>query len=235
MFNFLRRARRSVPAEPMGVAVVDVTAFPDRHTERCADFAVVAQPLGPLVTEMIALHTHTRHLSWLSEREECPDSYRLLARSIVREVLAGWHHQTDGRGTIGDLLTDDAHRARRRRVPEQHDERASESAASRGGRTEEAVPRATGTRAVVVAKGRSRERSRPRRRHRRCRIPAPSLVSLILEPLSWHNRRPGRVRRPGGRMQGGSSEEGRMDRSRDGGGAGDGVRRQPSREAASRC
>ncbi|MEJ8653669.1 hypothetical protein WKI65_37895 [Streptomyces sp. MS1.AVA.3] len=125
----------------MGVAVVDVTAFPDRHTERCADFAVVAQPLGPLVTEMIALHTHTRHLSWLSEREQCPDSYRLLARSIVREVLAGWHHQTDGRGTIGDLLTDDAHRARRRRVPEQHDERASESAASRGGADpEEAVP-----------------------------------------------------------------------------------------------
>ncbi|MEU9485937.1 hypothetical protein AB0D83_20115 [Streptomyces decoyicus] len=141
MFNFLRRARRSVPAAPMGVAVVDVTAFPDRHTERCADFAVVSQPLGPLVTEMIALHTHTRHLSWLSEREQCPDSYRLLARSIVREVLAGWHHQTDGRGTIGDLLTDDAHRARRRRVPEQHDERASESAASRGGADpEEAVP-----------------------------------------------------------------------------------------------
>ncbi|MFH8558870.1 hypothetical protein ACH4FE_35510 [Streptomyces celluloflavus] len=119
MFNFFRRARRSVPAESMGVAVVDVAAFPDRHTERCANFAVVAQPLGPLVTEMIALHAHTRHLSWLSEREQCPDSYRLLARSIVREVLAGWHHQTGGRGTIDDFLTDDAHRARRRRVPEQ--------------------------------------------------------------------------------------------------------------------
>ncbi|MFI9358643.1 hypothetical protein [Streptomyces lydicus] len=133
MFNFFRRARRSVLAEPLGVAVVDVTAFPDRHTERCANFAVVAQPLGPLVTEMIALHTHTRHLSWLSEREQCPDSYRLLARSIVREVLAGWHHQTDGRGTIGDLRTDDAHRARPGRVPEQRDARASGPAASRGG------------------------------------------------------------------------------------------------------
>lgn len=141
MFNFLRRARRSVPAESMGVAVVDVTAFPDRHAERCADFAVVSQPLGPLVTEMIALHTHTRHLSWLSEREQCPDSYRLLARSIVREVLAGWHHQTDGRGTIGDLLPDDAPRARRGRVPEQQDARASESAAARrGAEPEEAVP-----------------------------------------------------------------------------------------------
>ncbi|WP_411139007.1 hypothetical protein [Streptomyces sp. C10] len=140
MFNFFRRARRSAPAEPMGVVVVDVTAFPDRHTERCADFAVVSQPLGPLVTEMIALHTHTRHLSWLSEREQCPDSYRLLARSIVREVLAGWHHQTDGRGTIGDLLTDDAHRARRGGVSEQQDARASESAARRGAEPEEAVP-----------------------------------------------------------------------------------------------
>ncbi|MFJ5804082.1 hypothetical protein [Streptomyces decoyicus] len=141
MFNFFRRARRSVPAKSMGVAVVDVTAFPDRHTERCADFAVVAQPLGPLVTEMIALHTHTRHLSWLSEREQCPDSYRLLARSILREVLAGWHHQTDGRGTIGDLLTDDAHRARRRRVPEQQDARASEPDTSRRGPDpEDSVP-----------------------------------------------------------------------------------------------
>lgn len=141
MFNFLRRTRRSVPAEPMGAAVVDITAFPDRHTERCADFAVVSQPLGPLMTEMIALHTHTRHLSWLSEREQCPDSYRLLARSIVREVLAGWHHQTDGRGTIGDLLTDDTHRTRRGRVPEQQDARASEPAASRRGPgPEDSVP-----------------------------------------------------------------------------------------------
>ncbi|MEV7381912.1 hypothetical protein [Streptomyces lydicus] len=36
MFNFFRRGRRGVPAE-LGVAVVDITAFPDRHTERCAD------------------------------------------------------------------------------------------------------------------------------------------------------------------------------------------------------
>ncbi|MFG2894908.1 hypothetical protein [Streptomyces sp. NPDC048248] len=143
MFSFFRRAHRKTPAGPSlsSIAVVDVTAFPDRHTDRCADFAVVSQPLGPLVTELIALHTHTRHLSWLSERECCPDSYRLLARSIVREVLAGWHHQTDGRGTIGDLLTDDAHPTRRGRVPGQHGARTWEPAATRRGpNPEDSVP-----------------------------------------------------------------------------------------------
>ncbi|MGW9047320.1 hypothetical protein ACWGQL_32920 [Streptomyces lydicus] len=174
MFNFLRRARRSMLAEPMGVAVVDVTAFPDRHTERCANFAVVAQPLGPLVTEMIALHTHTRHLSWLSEREQCPDSYRLLARSIVREVLAGWHHQTDGRGTIGDLLTDDAHRARRGRVPEQRDARASGLPPLAAVRMLRVRCRRNRHPSSGGRKGRSRERLRPRRLHRQCRIPAPA-------------------------------------------------------------
>ncbi|GLW19732.1 hypothetical protein Stsp01_64750 [Streptomyces sp. NBRC 13847] len=139
MFRFLRRTRHTTAAPSIGgVAVVDVSAFPDRHTERCAQFATVAQPLGPLVTEMIALHTHTRHLAWLSEREHCPDSYQLLARSIVREVLAGWHHQTDGRGTIEDLLSDDTRRARRPRVPEQEGAPASESAAHRGPEDEDA-------------------------------------------------------------------------------------------------
>lgn len=129
MFRFIRRARRGTAAPSIsGVAVVDVTAFPDLHADRrCTDYAVVAQPLGPLVTEMIALHTHTRHLSWMSEREQCRDSYQLLARSIVREVLAGWHHQTDGHGTIEDLLTEDARRARRGRGPEQQEAQGSES------------------------------------------------------------------------------------------------------------
>ncbi|MFJ9855325.1 hypothetical protein [Streptomyces sp. NPDC101150] len=102
---------RSVPAEPT-LALIDITAFPDQHNATCADVVGVPLPLGPLVTEMIALHTHTRHLSWLSERENCPDEYRLLARSIVHQVLAGWHHQTGGRGTIEDLLTDTACPAR---------------------------------------------------------------------------------------------------------------------------
>ncbi|WP_051877271.1 hypothetical protein [Streptomyces natalensis] len=118
MFAFLRRTRRRKPAGP-SIAVIDITAFSSRHNDTtCADFAAIPQPMGPLVSELIALHTHTRHLEWLSERENCRDEYRLLARSIVRQVLAGWHHQTDGRGTIDDLLTDDI---RPTRVPVQDD------------------------------------------------------------------------------------------------------------------
>ncbi|WP_438490764.1 hypothetical protein [Streptomyces sp. S186] len=108
MFSFLRRMRRRTPAVP-AIAVIDITAFSSRHNEKtCADVVAISYPMGPLVSEMIALHTHTRHLEWLSERESCPDEYRLLARSIVRQVMAGWHHQTGGHGTIDDLLTDDA-------------------------------------------------------------------------------------------------------------------------------
>ncbi|AJC61983.1 hypothetical protein [Streptomyces sp. 769] len=104
MFRFLRRK----PSES-SIAVIDISAFSSRHNENtCADLAAISHPMGPLVSEMIALHTHTRHLEWLSERENCPDEYRLLARSIVRQVMAGWRHQTGGRGTIDDLLTDDA-------------------------------------------------------------------------------------------------------------------------------
>ncbi|MGW5817614.1 hypothetical protein [Streptomyces noursei] len=104
MFRFLRRQ----PTEP-SIAVIDITAFSSRHNENtCADTAAISYPMGPLVSEMIALHTHTRHLEWLSERENCPDEYRLLARSIVRQVMAGWRHQTGGHGTIDDLLTNEA-------------------------------------------------------------------------------------------------------------------------------
>ncbi|TBO59461.1 hypothetical protein EYS09_11975 [Streptomyces kasugaensis] len=114
MLRFLRR-KRPTSAEP-SVAVIDISAFAGQHTAACADFVAVPRPLSPLVTELIALHAHTRHLSWLSEREDCPDEYRLLARSVVRQVLAGWHHQTGGRGTIDDLLTgtDRTHRGESR-------------------------------------------------------------------------------------------------------------------------
>ncbi|MEV5880661.1 hypothetical protein AB0L75_42120 [Streptomyces sp. NPDC052101] len=59
---------------------------------------------SPLVTELIALQAHTRHLGWLSAREQRPDEYRHLARLVLQHVLEGWHAQTGGRGRLDDLL-----------------------------------------------------------------------------------------------------------------------------------
>ncbi|EST18004.1 hypothetical protein M878_45895 (plasmid) [Streptomyces roseochromogenus subsp. oscitans DS 12.976] len=59
---------------------------------------------SPLVTELIALQAHTRHLGWLSAREQCPEEYRHLARLVLQHVLEGWHAQTGGRGRLEDLL-----------------------------------------------------------------------------------------------------------------------------------
>jgi hypothetical protein len=60
---------------------------------------------SPLVTELIALQAHTRHLGWLSAREQLPEEYRHLARLVLQHVLEGWHAQTGGRGRLEDLLT----------------------------------------------------------------------------------------------------------------------------------
>ncbi|MER6074646.1 hypothetical protein ABT187_38700 [Streptomyces sp. NPDC001817] len=59
---------------------------------------------SPLVTELIALQAHTRHLGWLSTREQRPDEYQHLARIVLQHVLEGWHAQTGGRGRLEDLL-----------------------------------------------------------------------------------------------------------------------------------
>lgn len=61
---------------------------------------------SPLVTELIAMHAHTRHLGWLSSRETCPEQYRHLARIALHDLLAGWKQQTAGSGCIEDLLTE---------------------------------------------------------------------------------------------------------------------------------
>ena len=43
----------------------------------------------------------------------CTEEYRLIARSVIHHILEGWWNQTDGRGTIDDLLQfrRDAHHA----------------------------------------------------------------------------------------------------------------------------
>ncbi|WP_189959071.1 hypothetical protein [Streptomyces alanosinicus] len=59
---------------------------------------------SPLITELIALQAHTRHLGWLSTREQRPDEYRHLVRLVLQHVLEGWHAQTGGHGRLDDLL-----------------------------------------------------------------------------------------------------------------------------------
>ncbi|MFE6153656.1 hypothetical protein [Streptomyces sp. NPDC057889] len=59
---------------------------------------------SPLLTELIALRAHTRHLGWLSEREHSPEQYQRLARTVLHDLLDGWLAQTDGTGRLEDLI-----------------------------------------------------------------------------------------------------------------------------------
>ncbi|WP_326771290.1 hypothetical protein [Streptomyces sp. NBC_01445] len=73
---------------------------------------------SPLLTELIALRAHTRHLGWLSEREHCPAQYQRLARSVPQDLLDGWLAQTDGTGRLEDLIQALAHT--HRQAPSTH-------------------------------------------------------------------------------------------------------------------
>ncbi|MCX4399948.1 hypothetical protein OG887_44525 (plasmid) [Streptomyces sp. NBC_00053] len=88
----LFRTRRSTesPSQPSGHA--------------CAEIVDNVSLPTPLLTELIALHAHTRHLGWLSEREHCPEQYQLLARALLQDVLDGWRAQTHGYGCLDDLI-----------------------------------------------------------------------------------------------------------------------------------
>ncbi|WP_329127280.1 hypothetical protein [Streptomyces sp. NBC_01465] len=57
-----------------------------------------------MIAEFMAVFCHTRMLAGLSQRQRCTEEYRLMARSVIHHVLEGWKHQTDGTGTIDDLL-----------------------------------------------------------------------------------------------------------------------------------
>jgi hypothetical protein len=70
----------------------------------CDDLGAITQPFSPLVGELLALYCHTRPLGTLSQNEDCRDEYQMTARSIIHHILEGWQNQTDGRGTIDDLL-----------------------------------------------------------------------------------------------------------------------------------
>ena len=70
----------------------------------CDELGAIARPFSPLIGEMLALYCHTRPIGALSQTEDCRDEYQMTARSIIHHILEGWQNQTDGRGTIDDLL-----------------------------------------------------------------------------------------------------------------------------------
>ncbi|MFF1690809.1 hypothetical protein [Streptomyces sp. NPDC058254] len=85
------------------------TRAPSPRGHACAP-VVDAVPLSsPVLTELIALRAHTRHLGWLSEREHCPEQYERLARTVLQDLLDGWLAQTDGTGRLEDLIQPLAH------------------------------------------------------------------------------------------------------------------------------
>ncbi|WP_330481448.1 hypothetical protein [Streptomyces sp. NBC_00724] len=70
----------------------------------CDELGAIARPFSPLIGEMLALYCHTRPIGALSQTEDCRDEYQMTARSIIHHILEGWQNQTDGHGTIDDLL-----------------------------------------------------------------------------------------------------------------------------------
>ncbi|MET7714855.1 hypothetical protein [Streptomyces sp. NPDC005407] len=70
----------------------------------CDELGAITRPFSPLVGELLALYCHTRPIGALSQTENCRGEYQMTARSIIHHILEGWQNQTDGRGTIDDLL-----------------------------------------------------------------------------------------------------------------------------------
>lgn len=93
-FSRLFRKSASVPA---------AAAMPGDY-RACDELGAITRPFSPLVGELLALYCHTRPIGALSQTEDCRDEYQMTARSIIHHILEGWQNQTDGRGTIDDLL-----------------------------------------------------------------------------------------------------------------------------------
>jgi hypothetical protein len=72
----------------------------------CADLDEMPLPFSPLITELLAVNTHTQRLIWLAQQETCPQEFHLAAHAVLKHILEAWAHQTSGRGSIEDLLTD---------------------------------------------------------------------------------------------------------------------------------
>ncbi|MGX1025393.1 hypothetical protein RKD37_000170 [Streptomyces ambofaciens] len=120
LFRFRRR-----PPRPLTHATV--RAPEGVPTGACADMKPLPELFSPLIAEMMATYCHTKHLAGLAQDERCAAEYQLVARSIVHHVLEGWQNQTDGRGTIDDLLIE-MRPSRGAAIPSPH---AADSAAPR--------------------------------------------------------------------------------------------------------
>lgn len=79
-------------------------AAPVEEQHACAELDSMPLPFSPLISEMLAMHAHTRQVGWLAERESCRDEFQLAARAVIYQLQQAWEHQTGGRGTIDDLL-----------------------------------------------------------------------------------------------------------------------------------
>ncbi|MCY0930987.1 hypothetical protein OTB20_33310 [Streptomyces sp. H27-H1] len=87
------------------IAVPATTHIPAPAASENACGSVSAMlAFNPLITELLAVHSRTRHLPTLAEQTPSPEEFRLVARSILGSVLEAWSRQTDGQGTIDDLL-----------------------------------------------------------------------------------------------------------------------------------
>jgi hypothetical protein len=93
----IRRRRNHQPLQGLRPA-------PASAPTACGGLKPLPEPHSPLVAEMMNLYGHSRHLAGLSKAERCPAEYLLVARSVVQHIAEGWQNQTDGCGTIEDLL-----------------------------------------------------------------------------------------------------------------------------------
>ncbi|MFE3150056.1 hypothetical protein ACFXJ6_25920 [Streptomyces sp. NPDC059218] len=96
LLSFFSRLFRTAPGEPATVVEPQYRA--------CDESPGIARPFSPLIKEMMALYCHTRVIRTLSQAEACPDEYLMTARSVIHHILQGWQSQTEGCGTIDDLL-----------------------------------------------------------------------------------------------------------------------------------
>ena len=96
-FRFFRHKDRS-SASSVGVPL------PACIPPKCDALQAIPDLYSPLIAELMAIYCHTRPIGALSQSERCVNEFQMTARSIINHLLEGWSHQTDGQGTINDLL-----------------------------------------------------------------------------------------------------------------------------------